>query len=307
MKQRAVLLNPSSGHGRSLEEKTKIENYFNEHEIEYDLFISRDEDHLRKLAADAVENYPILIGVGGDTTFNIIAKKIMDSGKEIAFGGIGTGSTNDFVRGLGIEKTHTACDAIRRNEPKKIDIGKIRIKDNPDSFYFLAQASLGLGTTINEYVEEFNKKIKIKLKMTLLAQTIPGILGIRDAFAKKILPRKIILEYDGSVEEHNMALLAFLNTPYFANGMRLIPDASPYDGKVDGCIVNSSSFLKCFMIGLMAFKAKHLKQKEVEFIRAESVKVNPESPIDLQIDGFILSRIEEFEVSVAPNALNIFL
>ncbi len=307
MKERAVLLNPSSGMGRSIREKRKIEKYFIKNNIEYDLFVSENENHLKQLAHETVDNYPIIIGIGGDTTFNIIAKEIIRSGKVLSFGAIGTGSTNDFVRGLGIQKTVAACDAIKREEIKKIDIGKIEIKGNPETYYFLAQASLGLGTTVNKYVEEFNKKISTRLKATLLVQTIPGILGIHNSFSKKRLPRKVLIEYDQSLEEHNIALLAFLNTPYFANGMRLIPDASPFDGKINGCILDTSSFFKSLKIGILSFRGKHLKQKGIELIKTESIKVYPERPIDLQIDGFILSDIEEFEVSVVPKALNVFL
>ena len=57
----------------------------------------------------------------------------------------------------------------------------------------------------------------------------------------------------------------------------------------------------------MSYKGKHIKRKEVELIRTESIKVRPEHPIDIQIDGIILSDIKEFEVSVAPQALNILL
>jgi YegS/Rv2252/BmrU family lipid kinase len=307
MKERAVLLNPSSGMGRSIREKKKIENYFIKNNIEYDLFVSRNESHLRQLAQETVEDYPVIIGVGGDTTFNIIAKEIIRSEKDISFGAIGTGSTNDFVRGLGIQKTVAACDAIKREEIKKIDIGKIRIRGNSETYYYLAQASLGLGTTLNKYVEDFNKKIFTRLKATLLVQTIPGILGIHNSFSKKRLPRKLLIEYDQISEEHNIALLAFLNTPYIANGMRLIPDASPFDGKINACILDTSSFFKSIKVGILSYRGKHLKQKGIKLIKTDSIKVYTERPMDLQIDGFILSDIEEFEVSVVPKALKIFL
>ena len=307
MKEMAVLLNPSSGGGKSLHKKNKIEEYFKNNNIKYDLFISKSEHHLRELAQETIAKYQTIIGVGGDTTFNIIVKEILDRGGRNTFGTIGTGSTNDFVRGLGIHKTRSACDTIKRGKVKKIDTGLLRLPGISEPYYFLAQLSLGLGTTVTQYVENFKRNNETGLKNRLLGQKIPGVLGVYDSFSKKKLPRKLSIEYNQMRKEYSASLLAFLNTPYIANGLKLIPDASPFDGKVDGCIIKTSSFFKVLKIGIMAFKGAHVRQKEVELIRTESIRVCPEHPIDLQIDGFILSDIKEFEESVAPKALNILL
>lgn len=307
MKEMAVLLNPSSGGGKSLHKKNKIEEYFKNNNIKYDLFISKSEHHLRELAQETIAKYQTIIGVGGDTTFNIIVKEILDRGGRNTFGTIGTGSTNDFVRGLGIHKTRSACDTIKRGKVKKIDTGLLRLPGISEPYYFLAQLSLGLGTTVTQYVENFKRNNETGLKSRLLGQKIPGVLGIYDSFSKKKLPRKLSIEYNQMRKEYSVSLLVFLNTPYVANGLKLIPDASPFDGKVDGCIIKTSSFFKVLKIGIMALKGAHVRQKEVELIRTESIRVCPEHPIDIQIDGFILSDIKEFEVSVAPKALNILL
>jgi len=307
MKEMAVLLNPSSGGGKSLHKKNKIEEYFKDNNIKYDLFISKSEQHLRELAQETSAKYPTLIGVGGDTTFNIIVKEILDRGGKNTFGAIGTGSTNDFVRGLGIHKTRSACDTIKRGKVKKIDTGLLRLPGISQPYYFLAQLSLGLGTTITQYIENFKRNNETGLKSRLLGQRISGVLGAYDSFSKKKLPRKLSIEYDQMRKEYSVSLLAFLNTPYIANGFKLIPDASPFDGKIDGCIIKTSSFFKVLKIGIMALKGAHVRQKKVELIRTESIRVCPEHPIDIQIDGYIISGIKEFEVSVAPKALNILL
>jgi diacylglycerol kinase family enzyme len=307
MKEMAVLLNPSSGGGKSLQKKNKIEEYFKNNNIKYDLFISKSEHHLRELAQETIAKYPTIIGVGGDTTFNIIVKEILDRGGRNTFGTIGTGSTNDFVRGLGIQKTRTACETIKRGKVKKIDTGLLRLHGISEPYYFLSALSLGLGVTVPQYVNYFNINHKTILKTRLLGQTIPGILGIYDSFSKKKLPIKLSIEYNHMRKKHSVSLLAFLNTPYVANGLNLTPEASPFDGKIDGCILKTPSFFSSFLIGLMSYKGKHIKRKEVELIRTESIKVRPEHPIDIQIDGIILSDIKEFEVSVAPQALNILL
>jgi len=78
MEEMAVLLNPSSGGGKSLREKNKIEEYFKKNNIKYDLFISKSEHHLRELAHEATAKYPTIIGVRADTTIKIIFKEILN-------------------------------------------------------------------------------------------------------------------------------------------------------------------------------------------------------------------------------------
>jgi len=307
MKEIAVLLNPASGGGKSLHIRNKIEKYFNKNNIKYDLFVSKSESHLKELTQNKTTKYPVIIGVGGDTTFNIIVKEILRGGEKNTFGMIGTGSTNDFVRGLRIDKIRLACDVIKRGKTRKIDIGQLKSPGISEPLYFLAALSLGLGVTVKQYVDDFNRNFKIRLKSRLLKQTIPGTLGTFYSFTSNKLPIKLSIEYNNIKKECMVSGLAFLNTPFVAHGLKLIPEASPFDGKIDACIITTSAFFKTFIIGVTAYKAKHLKMKEVEIIRAQSIKIYPEHPVDIQADGFIFSGFKEFEISVAPKALNVLL
>ncbi len=95
------MFNPSPGKGRSLKQKEKIQRCLKEKNIDFDLMVTESEDDLRQLAGEKAKEYEKIVGVGGDTTFNIIAGEILKyRGPIPALGMIGTGSTNDIVRGL---------------------------------------------------------------------------------------------------------------------------------------------------------------------------------------------------------------
>jgi len=77
MEKIAVLLNPSAGKGKSIKKKEKIERSLHSARIPYDVFVSESEAHLRRLAHRAINDYRGVVGVGGDTTFKIIAGEIL--------------------------------------------------------------------------------------------------------------------------------------------------------------------------------------------------------------------------------------
>lgn len=314
----AVLFNPSSGKGRSLKEKRKIERILEGNAIDYDLFVSDSEEHLKTLAAEVAgqyRKYRVIVGVGGDTTFNIAAAEILKHDPAPAMGMIGTGSANDIVRGLGIHKIEDSCKAIKQGNTKKMDVGHLKIKE---SSFFLGTLSAGLGTTVNRYVEQFhqNHGTLSKLPFFNLNQSIAGLCGIYNSFSAKKLPLKGEIHYTDSnggkkmVKGIEFSLLVFLNTPYYANGLKLTAvDTSPaptlFDGLLDCCIIHTTSFLHTFKIGMKVQKGRHIGSKEVTMLQSPSFKIFLEKPGDIQVDGEIIEGIEEFEVSVIPGKLKV--
>lgn len=302
-----LLLNPSSGRGRSLREKEKIIGCFKKNKINFDLLVSESEKDLKRLAKNSIHKYPFLVGVGGDTTFNIIASEILESEHSApVLGMIGTGSANDIVTALGIKETEFLCQAIRENKIKKMDVGCIKIDNKWSSHFFLGTLSSGLGTLVNQYVQNFCQNHKLISRLLFFNQLVPGFLGTRHSFSKKKVPIKVFLEYNNCKREVDFSLLVFLNTPYYANGLKLSPEATPFDGLLDCCIVNTTSFLNTISIRSKIQKGNHLKREEVDIIQSNSFKIFSEQELDFQKDGEIIAGLKEFEVSIYPRSLNIF-
>ena len=306
-----VLFNPSSDKGRSLKKKSKVEKYLKENRIDYDLFVSKSEDDLVRLSIEATGNYSTIVGVGGDTTFNIIVSAILKSKeKKVAslnpvFGMIGTGSANDIVQSLSIQKIETACKAIKFGNIKKMDVGYINIKGRDESFLFLGTLSAGLSTYVNLFIESFIKNHKFLAKSNLISQTLTGLVSIKKSFSNKIIPLRICLENGDIKRDIECSLIVFHNAPCYANGMKLNPFASPFNRKVDCSVVNTTSFLNTFNFGMKVLRSRHIKRKEIEFVESKLFRVFSEKEIDILVDGDIIRKVKEFEISVFPGALNV--
>jgi len=333
MKKVAVLFNPSSGKGRSMKEKKKIETLLKQNAIDYDLLVTRSENHLRQLAAESARQYEIIVGVGGDTTFNIIAIEILKYQKDKitaqptpAMGMIGTGSANDIARGLGIEKIEDACKAIKNRRTRKMDVGCLKINGKSDSLYFLGTVSLGLGATVNRYVEGFHQRHKILSKLKPFDQLLSGLYAIYDSFSKKKVPLQAEFEYQTNnlnlkstqkiTKKIEFSLLVLLNTPYYANGLKLVkneetacptPALTLFDGLLDCCIIHTKSFLNTLKVGIHVQKGTHMNQDEVILIQSSIFKIASKEEIDIQVDGEIFEGVRQLEVSLLSQGLKVLI
>ncbi len=96
---------------------------------------------------------------------------------------IGLGSCNDVVREFEIHSMKKACQAIRRNRSRQIDLGMVR-EGRKILRYYPGQASIGLAVLINQYVEQVVKRSPRLGKY----QTLSGIRGGWQAFRSAEVP-----------------------------------------------------------------------------------------------------------------------
>jgi diacylglycerol kinase family enzyme len=341
MEKVAILYNPTSGRGKSIKFKKMVEGSFKFHHIPYELFVTNSESHLRDLSRKKARDCSILIGVGGDTTLNIIVSELLeefpesvpgkDQGQEQEegegrpiVGMIGTGSANDIVKALGMTSSDSLCHAIKQRNTRGMDVGRLKIKGRQKPVVFLGTLSAGLGTTINQYIEAFNQKHRWLAASTFISQVIMGLSGIHRSFSQKKVPLKVNLEFplygsgmknsQGSriqiqSMEVEFSLLVFMNIGYYANGMKLCPHANPFDGILDCCIINTSSFVNTLQIGMKVPKGTHVLQEEVRFLESDSFRVScPEGKdMDIQVDGEVIQGVGEFELSVIPNCIQVLV
>jgi len=303
----AVVYNPSARVGRALRKKKKIEAHLNARNIEYDLFLTESEAHLIEITARAVHDYPVIIGVGGDTTINVISREILRAKKGTTLGIISQGSTNDFAKGVGVHKLKDALNAIAAGTSRAIDVGAITCAKDQEPYVFLAQASLGLGVSVNRYVDAWMKRHTFARRFHKLAQATSGLAAIYNSFKTKAVPMNFQLESSKGIRNIDSSLLIFNNTSYFAGMFQVSPIANPTDGKLDCCIFNSASFTNLVRTALQIKSLKHLEDDKVEILQDNYFKITSNQPYEIQLDGEIFRSECEIEVSILPGALNLII
>lgn len=301
----AFLFNPSSGRGKSLKKRPKIEAHLKKYGIEYEWFVSKSEAHLKQLAREVASSFPMIVTVGGDTTFTLVAAEILKMSSGVILGMVGTGSANDIARGLGYYHLDAFCQALKTGNRRPMDVVQLEINGIPDEIHFGGALSLGLGVEVSRYIEDFRDRYPLLYPGGRVSQTLTGIRAIRSAFAKKSVPKRARLKVDNIQQEVEYSLLAIANIPYYANGIRLFPDMTPFSGRLECCVVNSTSFLHTIVVGDQAIRGKHLQRNEVRMFSGTSFEISSCDDLDVQYDGEIIPSVREFRVTVLPGAVNV--
>jgi diacylglycerol kinase (ATP) len=305
----AVLFNPSSGRGRSLKRRAEIEARFQHHGISSRWFVSQSEEHLKELVRDLIKSYPVVVTVGGDTTFTLAAAEVVNVSSDVSLGMVGAGSANDISRGLGHYDLEALCGALISGSRRRMDALQLEIADCPESIIFMGALSLGLGVEVNRYIAQARERHPILKRGGSTVQALTGAAAIRHAFSQKSVPSQVWLENQGIFDRCSVSfsLMIFANTPYYANGLKVFPDLSPFDGFVNCGIFHSTSFLNTFKVASRISSQRHLQSPELEILAGTSFHVAPDEPLDLQYDGEILAGTKGFTVRVLPAAVSVVM
>jgi YegS/Rv2252/BmrU family lipid kinase len=301
-----ILFNPSAGKGKALKNKGRLEQLLRRFDIPHDLFVTQSEEDLKELTRQNVQRCKTLVGAGGDSTFHIMVNEIMKTGKEVNFGMIGLGSSNDISKEFQVDTLEKACETIRAGKTMRIDLGCIS-EARTILKYFLGQANIGLGAWVNKYID----KLASKGPHLGRIQGLAGTLGIINTYRTKKIPLSLTIESEEGKFEGQFVLAVFSNIRYWATGRKINPAARPDDGWLDGCLIKTCSFARLAYLAALSRKGNHIKATEVEILRSRAFEISSERAFQIQADGEILgssgetTSFKKIQFAVIPQALNV--
>ncbi len=303
-----VLYNPSSAGGRSEKKRGKIEKKLNKLKIPFELHITESEKDLKVRASEAAEDSRDILAVGGDTTFTFVANEILKSKNKnsINLGMIGTGSINDIVRGIGMDDVDKFLQSVKNRITRKIDVGIVKTEPLNEMCYFLGSVGVGLGTTVNKFVENWKEKGIMITKVKPAMELSGFVKGVRGSFSENKVPIPVSLEWDNQKIERDITLLLFQNTPLYSKSLRLNPDTSPYDNIIDCSIINTTSLKNTVGLAVSVLRNKHNNRPEIELHRSSEFTVSSKNRFDIAVDGEVIEEVTRFNVSLLAKGLNIF-
>jgi diacylglycerol kinase (ATP) len=221
-----------------------------------------------------------------------------------------TGSGNDFARALDLRSVRDALRVWRGFEAgeiqaRAIDIGVIVASDSPEvNHYFCGVAGCGLDSAAARRANQMPRWLRghggYALSLFPLLFNLP-------AFSMRLT------RLDGS-QEHELPggsdkltlLAAFANTQFYGDGMRIAPEASCFDGKLDICRIQAMNpFELCCMFPTVYF-GRHRLSSKVEYSKAERVRVHTEIPLEIYADGEFVCKTPA-DISVAAGALRVLM
>ncbi|NNC61214.1 MAG: diacylglycerol kinase family lipid kinase [Eudoraea sp.] len=249
----------------------------------------------------AVNGCDFLIGVGGDGTLYELVNGLLQS--EIppqdlpVLGLLPYGSANDFARSAGINNSIEELIAlILSNSTKKIDLGRIVLKQKQEIHYFVNIAGVGLGPLVVKSMEQSSKVLS------------PGFDYFRSILKGFLRYQKTNVSCSCGTWHWKGKLLqmAVANGRYFGNAICVAPEAVLDDGTFQLVIFGDLSiwdYLKNLGKLKKGFKIIH---PEVHYYSSKEVVLESEKPCGIEADGEYIGLLPA-TLSVLPKAISFLM
>ncbi len=293
-----VILNPTSGNGKSLKNLDKLKKLFLKYKVPVKIVKSEFSKHEKILTQDAInKGFNKIISVGGDGTLHHIINGVMSQSKikysKITIGVIPLGTGNDWVKTYNIPSNiELAIKIIKSEKFVYQDIGKIEIIDSNDYFYFNNIAGVGFdGYVVN--------KISNLKQFGAMAYLIGGIMS----FINFKLSNSSI-QLDQNKIEFKLFMINIGLCKYSGGGLRLTDYDNHKEGFFDVTVIKDIKLAKVLLNIRKLFNGNLRKLKEVIFSNNKVIIIehkDTQVPY-IQADGELIGKGNS-KFSIINNAI----
>jgi len=282
----ALLVNPSSGGGRSKTLLPRVEKELDKRHIAFRVERTRSIEHAVDEAQRAADLGEVPVVMSGDGLIGAVGGAL--AGGDVPLGIVPGGRGNDLARVLDIpSEPEGAVGVLAAANTRLIDVGEVNGKR------FLGIASVGFDSECNRIANE-TKLIRGPL---VYAYSVPRALA-----AWK--PARFTLQ----IGEENLRFtgysVAAANSRAFGGGMFLAPNALLDDGEFDVVMIGEVGKLRYLSNLRKVFKGTHVENDEVRIVRARSLELSASRPFAVYADGEHLTDLPA-SLRVLPKALSV--
>ena len=284
----ALLVNPSSGGGRALKVLARVEAVLDSRRVAFRVQRTKSLDHGVARALRAIEGGELPVVISGDGMIGAIGGAM--AGEETPLGIVPGGRGNDLARVLGIpDEPEKAIEIVLAGHSRAIDVGEANGKR------FLGIASVGFDSDANRRANE-TRLLRGNLVYAYAAlRTLAGWKSAR--FTIAIGAERTRIEGYSVVVANNKA---------YGGGMYIAPDAELDDGEFD--VVTIAAVGKLRFLGNLpkVFKGTHVRNDEVNVIRAARLGLSASRPFAVYADGEHLTDLPA-DLRIIPRALRVLV
>lgn len=286
------IVNPIAGNSFAGTMVPKIENKIKEYNINAEVVLTERPGHATEISKSSAEKgVKYIIAVGGDGTFNEVARSLINN-KEVVAGIIPAGSGNDYCQIPGFPNRFTdhEWDIFFRKNVIAQDVG------NVNGTVFLN--GLGIGFDAEVAAQNYTDEGMVRK-------------GGSDKYVWHIVKtllffneKRMIVISNGDRHETD----CFMNTVSigrrFAGSFFLTPKAIANDGLFDVCSIKKLNLFHRFRLLLMVPKGKHINDKRVNYFQTASIDLEFPGKVPYHVDGELFFA-KTFNIRLIPAGLNI--
>lgn len=292
------IFNPAADKGRAASKATMIRGVLSSFR-NATLETTRFAGHAGDIARSAATEGSTLIACGGDGTLNEVVNAV--AGLPVKIGILPVGSANDFLKTFQPSSGRTHEEQIRglvAAKSRKVDLGRVDF-EGKSSRYFVN--SIGIG---------FTGRIAGMVKST---PWLRGELSYAWALVRVLLgysPLKMHIELvtvDGAIRlDEPVYAFSVSNGRVEGGKFRISPEADPYDGLLDVCILRAIPRWRLPGYVIKYLKGSQIHDPRVLYCKARSVDVFMPDDDVMHMDGEVIDRAGgSIGISAVPGAVEL--
>ena len=290
-----IIINPNSGKRKSVSVFEKILKPSLEHNsINYKSKITTYSGHAEQIIKSIdLLNFNAILVLGGDGTMHEVINGLLkrEDGINLPIGNIPTGSGNSLLYDLGKFDIKDTINIILKNKIRKIDI--LELSTLNKKIYSMNLIGWGMGNDIGLRAEKMRWLGPMRYNVASLIEIL------------KYKGRQATIKIDSIKYDDSYALITICNTIHVGKGMKMAPNASLNDKKMD-IIMIKDNFSKFELLKLFPqlFSGNHIKNKKVTYIQAETFSLKSLKNDVLNIDGEIKGETP-INIKVIPECIKL--
>jgi len=286
-----VVANPAAGRGKGARLIPRVAEALTEMGVPHEIAVSEGPDRLEPLARRAAEEgVRVVAALGGDGTAGIVANGLI--GTDTALAVIPAGTGDDFAKTVATADLGAALRMLAEPHIDRIDVA--RVSADGAERYYLNIAGAGFDSEVNETANAMRARI---------GPTATYVLSVIRTL-RKFRPSTFKMMIDGMDEVLDAMLVVLGNGRMYGGGMKVCPNASFTDGKLDVCIVEAMStgaFLRAFP---KVFRGTHVRHPKVRMLQGSRVELDADRDVKVYADGERVGRLPAVFEAV-PGALRV--
>lgn len=304
MRGAAVIVNPRSAGGRTGRRWDRLRSAVEQRLGKLEVRFTEAPGHAAELARElAGRGHELIVGVGGDGTYNEIANGLLEARAAeagVSLGMLPLGTGGDLQRTLGIpSRPDQAIEILAQGRPIEIDAGWLTYR-TPDGGtarrYFVNLVSFGMGGEVA--ARSRNLFSPLGGKASFFFATVQAFTFYRGKTVELVLDDNRV---QGAWRVLNVAVG---NGRYHGGGMDVCPAASLDDGLLEVTVIEDLSLLTLFKDVSYLYGGNIYDHPKVRHFRASRVVARSAETTRIEVDGEPLGMLP-VEIAVLPRRLRV--